>query len=206
MEKINLTVDIKSKEFMFNLGMIFASGARISVANTDEIHYQIIEEEKNGFAKSFNMMIKYWADNNLSADMNVESKENNLFLICPVRNATEAEKENLNKIIVNYENQGFKVHYPERDTNQNPYINGVNTGGYNICLQNARALANAKTVSIFYNKSSTGSMFDLGVTYYLQKRDNTRKFLILNNEVVKYEEDNYIDNKILELISEQLTV
>ena len=66
-----------------------------------------------------------------------------------------------------YEKQGKNVHYPERDTNQNPTVNEVNTGGYNICLQNARAMAKSQTISIFYNKESVGSMFDLGVAYEL---------------------------------------
>lgn len=206
MKILSLKVNTKSKEFMFKLGMIFASGAKISIENIEEVNKEILEEEKSGFAKSFNMMIKYWADNNLNTSLlEIIPDEKKLFLICPVRGATETEKENLNRLITEYENQGFDVHYPERDTNQDPHQNGVNTGGYNICLQNASAIANAKNVSIFYNKTSTGSMFDLGITYYMQTIDSNRKFVLLNK--VDFDKENHIDNMICELIERQkLTV
>lgn len=121
-------------------------------------------------------------------------------MICPVRNATPEEKEKLQNSIAKYEKQGFHVHYPERDTNQSPFINGVNTGGYSICLENATAIANAKTVAIYYNKASTGSMFDLGVTTYFQEKDPSRKFILENN--FEYEDENIIDKVVLKLSKE----
>lgn len=199
-EIVNLEVDTKSKEFMFHLGELFASGNRIRIMNPDEVYSNIEKEEKLGYAKSFNMMINYWAINLYSPSIeNISAKPKNIFLICPVRNATKAEKEKLRELIKNYEEQGFNVHYPERNTNQNPFVGRVNTGGYNICLDNARAIANAQTVVMFYNKESTGSMFDLGVTYQLMKQDPTRKFILANS--FEFDETNVIDQKINQMLN-----
>jgi hypothetical protein len=203
MEKIKeLEVNIKSKEFMFNLGRLFAFGARIKIKNEDEVNGNIEEERKLGYAKSFSMMIKYWQDNDLSPNINVLKEKNKLFLICPVRNATLEEKEKLKSAIREFELAGYKVHYPERDTNQDPYKNGINTGGYNICLQNARAIFSSDTVAIYYNKESTGSMFDLGVAYQIFSKDLSRRFIIKNN--FEYDENNIIDRKIMELMKSDI--
>lgn len=195
---VKLNVNTSNKEFMFNLGRIFAAGKQIEILNKDDVNEEIVREEKLGYAKSFNMMIKFWQDNNLKTDLSsIAPNADNLFLICPVRNANEKEKSVLKSLIEKYENAGFNVHYPERDTNQNPVENGVNTGGYNICLENATAIANAKNVSVFYNKQSTGSMFDVGVVSYLQEFDKNRNFTIENDFV--FDPSNFIDNKIMDL-------
>lgn len=200
MEKIvNLKVNTKDKKFMFNLGMLFARGYKIRIENIEDVQNKIFEEQKEGFAKSFNMMVKYWQDNNLAPNIYTdEINKNGVFIICPVRKASENEKRLLNAYILNFEKQGKIVHYPERDTNQSPITNGVNTGGYNICLQNARAIFTSQTIAIFYNKESVGSMFDLGVTYELIKNDPKRKFQILNFKL-ELNKNDFIDAKILEL-------
>ena len=83
---------------MFNLGRIFAKGCLVKIENVKEVNLKILEEEKLGYSKSFNMMIKYWQDNNLRPNINVDKfNKNGVFIICPVRNAGKIEKEILDK-------------------------------------------------------------------------------------------------------------
>ncbi len=83
-----------------------------------------------------------------------------VFLICPVRGVTNEEKQFLDAYVASLEQQGCSVHYPPRDTNQlDP------TGGYNILQQNRKALIDAKEVRVYWNKSSQGSLFDVGVAF-----------------------------------------
>lgn len=200
MEKtIKINVNTKNKRFMFGLGVLFARGYKIQIENIEEVNKQILEEQKQGNSKSFNMMIKYWQDNNLAPKISTgHIDKRGMFFICPVRNASEKEKKFLDLYVQAFEDQGKIVHYPERDTNQSPYIKGINTGGYNICLQNAKAIAQSQTIAIYYNKQSVGSMFDLGVAYDLIKHDERRKFKILNFKL-ELDKDDFIDNKIIEL-------
>ena len=196
----SIYVDTSNKKFMFDLGVLFAKGERIKILNIEEVNKKIAEELKLGYAKSFNMMIKYWQDNNLAPSFNVTSEQHKVFLICPVRSATQEEKEKLYAIVNDYETKGYKIHYPERDANQNPVVNGVNTGGYSICFDNTVANAKAKNTILFYNKTSAGSMFDLGVTYYFKTLNPERKF-ILANEII-LDENDFIDNKVKQLLAE----
>ena len=200
MDKVlNIYVDTSSKEFMFRLGEIFASGNKIAIANHGEMEDRINKEQTLGYSKSFNMMIDYWERNSLSLNLDCFSAKNkNIFLICPVRNATEQEKTELQNLIQCYEDQNFHVHYPQRDTNQNPVVDGINTGGYNICAENAKAIAEAQKVVAFYNKASVGSVFDLGVTYTLMKQNPMREFVVAND--FEYNPNDVIDNKIIEMI------
>ncbi|MFA6860006.1 MAG: hypothetical protein WCR30_01290 [Clostridia bacterium] len=182
---VEINLDTLSKESMFKLGIIFARGQQIKIVNIDEVNQRIEEEKQKSYAKSFNMMAKYWQDNKLSAKLSTHASDKKIFTICPVRNATKEQIEAINKRICCLKKKGYFVHYPETDTNQNPYVNGVNTGGYNICLQNAQAISNAKNIFIFYDKTSYGTVFDLGVAYYLQKVYSDLKFKLLNeNEFV----------------------
>ena len=66
-----------------------------------------------------------------------------IFLICPVRDVTKKEKEDLMEYISDLESEGHKVHYPPRNTNQNDLI------GLNICKENRAAIKKADEVHIF---------------------------------------------------------
>ena len=85
------------------------------------------------------------------------------FLICPVRNATEEQRQQMVAWIVQKESAGDTVYYPARDTNQNDSI------GYRICRDNRQALAIADKIAIFWDKTSQGSLFDLGMAFALEK-------------------------------------
>jgi nucleoside 2-deoxyribosyltransferase len=85
------------------------------------------------------------------------------FLICPVRNATETQKSEIEKYIESTEARGVAIYYPARDTNQNDPV------GYTICYDNLRAMQGADEVHIFYDPRSAGSLFDLGMAFALGK-------------------------------------
>lgn len=102
----------------------------------------------------------------------------NVFLICPVRNATEEQKDALNKYIAGLEEWGCKVHYPARDTNQSG--NGVK-----ICADNRRAIESADEVHIFFDPTSTGTMFDIGMAFALRKK------VVVVNEVLATEQKSF---------------
>jgi nucleoside 2-deoxyribosyltransferase len=87
-----------------------------------------------------------------------------VFLICPVRNAEPWQIQTMNDYIKFLEDQGEKVYYPARDTDQND-----NTG-YKICSDNLEAIKESKEVHIFWDKNSQGTLFDLGIAFALEKR------------------------------------
>ena len=85
--------------------------------------------------------------------------KHNVFLICPVRDANQEQKEKMEQYISNLELQGITVYYPARDTNQ------IDSIGYRICSDNRQAILDAKEVHVFYDKTSQGSLFDLGMAF-----------------------------------------
>jgi nucleoside 2-deoxyribosyltransferase len=102
-------------------------------------------------------------------------EENQAFVISPVRNLSKDVIISL----LNYEkkllNQGFdKVYLPFRDTDQNQ-------SGLGICETNRKELAKSREVHIWYQATSSGSKFDLGMVFALQKP------LVIANDVKRTE-------------------
>lgn len=113
----------------------------------------------------------------------------NVYVICPVRGVTEEEDLYMKEFvdiaesahkglpyldgqeITDFENifandlNGYKVkcHFPPRDVNQD------DPTGYDICHSHLYAMEKAKEVWVFWNSSSKGSHFDLGMAFALQK-------------------------------------
>jgi nucleoside 2-deoxyribosyltransferase len=87
-----------------------------------------------------------------------------VFLICPVRNATEAQIDKIKSYIYGLEAHGTDVHYPARDTDQNDPV------GYRICCDNRQAIEKCDEVHIFWDAQSKGSLFDLGMAFALKKK------------------------------------
>jgi len=87
-----------------------------------------------------------------------------VFLICPVRNASEEQKNRMMSYITDLENKGLKVYYPARDTNQ------IDPIGFRICTDNKNAIDLSKEIHIFWDKTSNGSLFDLGIAFALNKQ------------------------------------
>jgi uncharacterized protein YeaO (DUF488 family) len=81
-----------------------------------------------------------------------------IFVICTVRGATEEYKQQLEDYVAILESSGHSVHLPHRDTDQS-------ASGYEICTENARAIAGSDEVHVFYNPDSQGTHFDMGVAF-----------------------------------------
>lgn len=82
------------------------------------------------------------------------------FLICPVRGRNPASWA---AEVAKLEADGWAVHWPPRDTDQNDPI------GLTICRTNAEAIRVADAVHIIWDGQSQGSLFDLGVAFALDK-------------------------------------
>jgi len=91
------------------------------------------------------------------------SEKKTVFLICPVRGIIEEEKKYLEGFINGWETPGYKLHYPPRDTNQN------DPTGLNICRENRAAIIKSESVILYYNPTSTGTYFDIGMTFAARK-------------------------------------
>lgn len=92
-----------------------------------------------------------------------ENKEK-IFLISPVRSVTPEIHDKIAAYVAKLESDGHLVHWPERDTPQDDPV------GIDICHYNCSALTNATRVDIWYDPTSTGSVFDLGMAFALNKR------------------------------------
>ena len=94
----------------------------------------------------------------------VLGKKYDIFLICPVRGLTEEKKEQIGKLVSDLEAKGKTVYWPPRDTDQNDPV------GLRICGDNRRAIKRSKEVLVWYDENSTGSKFDLGITFGSYKK------------------------------------
>lgn len=101
-----------------------------------------------------------------------------VYMICPVRKATNEEKEFLEAYKAEMKKRGFNAHYPATDTDQ-----GADRGGYRICMDHCGEQKRAKQVHIFWNTGSTGSYVDLGTSLYLHHAEGKPIKLILRRPV-----------------------
>jgi nucleoside 2-deoxyribosyltransferase len=90
--------------------------------------------------------------------------EREIFLICPVRGADEEKEKIIRDLICRMESIfGEKVYYPKDHTTQNDLI------GLNICSQNRTAIKKSKEVMIYYDPKSSGTRFDVGMSFMANK-------------------------------------
>jgi len=86
-----------------------------------------------------------------------------IYLIHPVKDITEEEKEALDKYVEDLElNKGYEVHYPIRDVNQDQR-------GVCICEEHLEAMIDCDEVHLAWTEKSRGSIWDLGMAYGLEK-------------------------------------
>lgn len=95
----------------------------------------------------------------------------NIFIICPVRHQTEAQRRAIAARVAAMERY-HQVYWPYRDTAQNDPA-----GGVRIVHEQLQRLAEADWVAIYYVADSAGSKFDLGAALALHK-----PLLLLNPE------------------------
>ena len=200
-ERAEIILEPNNKKCLFILGMLFVNGIKIKLLNEKELNLK----ETN---KSFSMMPYVWSkisDNdfnysNVVTEMdkrienikrigvNVEKINNNpiankIFLICPVRNATDSQKKWIENFVEEKYNEGYIIHAPHLHTVQSDLF-----GGYAICKQNAIAVATSEEIDIYYDQSSTGSVFDLGVAYALNK-----PLVLLNQNEITFDDNDFTD-------------
>ena len=109
----------------------------------------------------------------------MEKSKKRIFLICPVREADEILTKLLNGYVEKLEAQGYEVHYPARDTEQNDP-----TGGYQVCRTNFEAILAAHEIHIWYDESSNGSKFDMGGAFMLKLLGMRKKVVIANEGLI----------------------
>jgi len=82
------------------------------------------------------------------------------FVVCPVRGI---DPETTRGYVEKLEAEGWDVHWPPRDTDQDDPI------GLAICHRNRDAIRAADQVFVVWDGKSTGSLFDLGMAFALGK-------------------------------------
>ena len=89
-----------------------------------------------------------------------------IYLICPVRHVSSEQSEKIQAYVAGLEREGHSVHYPPRDVDQD------DPTGLEICTNHRSAMVAADRVDIWWDPNSTGSHFDLGMAFALNKRIN----------------------------------
>lgn len=87
-----------------------------------------------------------------------------IYLICPVRNATAEDKLFADNYVQQIEKSGKTVHYPPRDVDQTE--DGI---GFAISDTHRQVMADCSEVHIIWDAESKGSHFDLGMAFMLEK-------------------------------------
>ena len=206
-EFAELILEPNNKKCLLILGMLFVNGVKIKILNEKDLNLETTN-------KSFSIMPYVWSkigDNSfpLSDYSNVKTEmdkrienikrigvkldpiinnpiDNKIFLICPVRNATEEQRKWIEDFVSQKYEEGYVIHAPHLHTVQTDLF-----GGYAICKQNAEAVASSQEIDIYYDQSSTGSVFDLGVAYALHK-----PLVLLNKEEIEFKDGDLIDDMI----------
>ena len=110
------------------------------------------------------------------------------FLICPVRNATDKQVEDIKQYKEEMKLSGIELYYPADD---NP-LEHTDTIGYDICRTNAEKIRDADEVHLFWDSTSAGTLFDLGVAFALGK-----PLHVVNIEDVEHTPQKSFSNMIL---------
>lgn len=118
-----------------------------------------------------------------------------IFVICPVRNVPEETNKKISAYIAKLEAEGNEVYWPYRD---NPYQK-TDKIGTAICEYNLKKMLWADEVRIWYDKNSTGSVFDIGMFLMFTYICGFKKFDIINREDIAPTPNKSFENVILAL-------
>ena len=111
-----------------------------------------------------------------------------IFLICPVRFASEEQTQAIAAWVRYQENvEGNVVHWPARDTMQNQ-------DSLKICEDNRFAMEHSDEVHIWYEPTSQGSLFDIGMAFIFGK-----PLFIVNHDAVQPTDSKSVNNLLLSL-------
>jgi hypothetical protein len=108
-------------------------------------------------------------------------------LISPVRNVSPEQTLEIESFKKDKTDDGFDIHVPQKDTFQKDKF-----GGYSICFQNANAIAESTELYLYYDQTSKGSMFDLGIAYYLNK-----PLTVINKDSIDFDQDDFGDQIVI---------
>ena len=86
-----------------------------------------------------------------------------VYLICPVRNASDEQRREMDRYVRSLEMAGVSVHYPPRDVDQTD--DGV---GLELNMTHREAMNLSSEVHVFWDPTSRGSHFDLGMAMMLR--------------------------------------
>ena len=120
-----------------------------------------------------------------------------IFIICPVRNVKQEVNEKITAYVTTLETRGHEVYWPYRD---NPYQEADKIGRTIIGL-NREKMIEADEVHVWYDKNSTGSIFDIGMFFALVHA-HFRKFVIINRADVVSTPHKSFENVLWELEKE----
>lgn len=120
-----------------------------------------------------------------------------VFLISPVARLTTDLAVFLGSYVAELEKTGKTVHWPMRDTVQDDP-----TGGYEICKVNVGAMMAADEIHIWYDETSGGSKFDMGVVFLLVEKLGWRKRIVIVNEEDLVEPDGKCFLKVMRRLIE----
>ena len=87
-----------------------------------------------------------------------------IYIICPVRNITKEQKEEIDAYIRLLELSGESVFYPLRDAPQN------DESGLKICKAEAAAIKKSRRIDIFWDVTSLGSHLNMGMAFIENKK------------------------------------
>jgi nucleoside 2-deoxyribosyltransferase len=88
----------------------------------------------------------------------------NIYIICPVRSASEKQTAEAQRYVEQLEQEGHTVYFPLRDVDQDHP-----DGARHIVEAELTAIRQSHEVHIFWDKTSKGSHFDLGAALALGK-------------------------------------
>lgn len=84
-----------------------------------------------------------------------------IHFICPVRNVTEEQQNEIDGYAGKLQLEGHRVHNPKYSVDQ------TDETGFYICESHLASMSQADRVDVFWDVTSKGSHFDLGMAFAL---------------------------------------
>jgi len=103
-----------------------------------------------------------------------------IHLICPVRNVTPEQQEEIDTYVEALRLEGHTVHNPRYDVDQD------DTTGMGICAGHLNSMLTANRVDVFWDVNSKGSHFDLGMAFAMHRAIKIVKLYQPDNEGKSY--------------------
>lgn len=99
-----------------------------------------------------------------------------IFMINPVRNCPVETMDKIYSYVEKLEEDGHVVHFNHRDVDQED--DGV---GLNICTKHRTAMLQSDEVHVWWDDTSKGSYFDLGMAFLQAAENPDLKFVVVND-------------------------